>query len=229
MIGFSYKNLILQIVHGSVISLTLIFLYDKNLILEGTFSDKSAAIGLFLLASYLLGVVVDFIADILESFALKLIIPPIYYLLTKECWYGIALAHKEYILKHLCEIAAEYKLDHDNTKTDEYYLNRFQRTKPDKEVLNYILQVAKNKAFRVCKDYQKEQIDSFFILYIFSRNISLSLLFAAVALFFGPCIISPFAVLGLVLFTLASSYRYYLYYLRILLGTTIQQEENLKS
>lgn len=226
MKGFSYKNLILQIIHGSVIILTFLFLVLDNLKLDDFLKSYfSIEVLLFLFLAFLIGVIVDFIADILESLLIKALIkPPIFYLLTKEIWCGIALAHKDFILNELCRIAVEYnEINEDKKAEEESYKNRF--IKSEKNIANYILQVAKNKAFRVCKDYQKEQIDSFFILYIFNRNISLSLLISSLVLFlFTSKIALPIGLLVLVLLTLASSYRYYLYYLRILLGTIIQKK-----
>jgi hypothetical protein len=234
MSGFSYKNLLLQIIHGSIIIVTLIFLSLESLqyVIEFFKSYESTAVALFLFLSFIIGVIIDFISDILESLVLKfIIIPPIYYLLAKERWWGIALAHKEFILKELCRIAAEFKVnDTDKAELKEYYQNIFQEKKPaktDKKDINYILQVAKNKAFRNCKDYQKEQIDSFFVLYIFSRNISVSLLFSIVVLCFYSRIILSIGLFAIVLLTLASSYRYYLYYSRILLGAIIQKEKKV--
>ena len=226
MIGFSYKNLLLQLIHGSVIVITFLFLKVDCIKLDNYFiSHNSITILLFLFLAFLIGFVIDFLADILESIIIKFVInPPAFYLLTREKWFGIALAHNDFILKELFRIAVKYG---NNAETEKSYQNGFIR--PDKKIVNYILQVAKNKAFRVCKDYQKEQIDSFFILYIFSRNISLSLLISAITLFlFASNIVLPKVLLFLTLLTLASSYRYYLYYARILLGTTIQEEKSEK-
>ena len=226
MTGFSYKNLLLQIIQGNVIILTFICLQTAPLKLDNCFgSYNSTTVLLLPFLAFLIGVFIDFIADIIESAIVKyLITPPIFYLLTKDNLWGITLAHKEYILNELCRTAAEYKKINKNKKiVERYYQSKFR--KPYKEIINYILQVAKNKAYGVCKDYQKEQIDSFFILYIFSRNISLSLLLSSFAFFiWSSNIIVPIVLLSLVLFAFASSYRYYLYYLRVLLGTTIQKE-----
>ena len=228
MSGFSYKNLLLQIIHGAVIIGTLAFLFydvlNQNLI-DYLKANESILLALFLFSSFIIGVIIDFVADILESFAIRFFIkPPIFYLLTTERHLGITLAHNEYILFKLCQIAS--KFDKDKKDVSCYY--KEFKTGKNKKIINYILQVAKNKAFRVCKDYQKEQIDSFFVLYIFSRNISLSLLISAVVVFIYSNISIAIILMAIVLFTVTSSYRFYLYYSRILLGVTVTKENSVR-
>lgn len=228
MTGFSYKNLLLQIIHGSIIIITLVYIAKDPLtaLIEDFEGLKMPVSILLLFVAFLIGVLIDFIADLLESiFVEKFINPPVYYLLTKERWFGIALAHKDYILNELCRIAEAFdEAEGKESRSAIDFRNKFkgEKDKKDKKVINYILQVAKNKAFRISSSSQKEQIDSFFILYIFSRNISLSLLFSAVALLIFCNYFIALGLLGMLVLTLASSYRYYLYYSRILLGSTIQ-------
>lgn len=232
MTGFSYKNSLLQIIHGSLIIITLIFLYwEKLLPLIDFFKPfESTTVVVFLFASFIIGVIIDFIADISESLVIRYYMtPPVFYLLKgRKC--GITLAHHDLIREELIDIASEHKVkESDKVTTKDLYTKLFEGKNIDlegKEKINYLLQVAKNKAFRVCREYQKEQIDSFFVLYIFSRNISVSLLLSIALLL----VCSYFAVsaflFAMMLITLASSYRYYLYYARILLGATHQKEED---
>lgn len=230
MSGFSYKNLLLQIIHGSIIIVTIAFLNkdaSQPIIIFLT-SHESIAVVLFVFISFIIGNIIDFIADSLESFTMKFVKPPLYYILSKESTFGIALAHREYILTQLCITAAELKKSNlTKSNLTKSYLKIFKNktlTKNDKIKLNYILQVAKNKAFKVCSDYQREQIDSFFVLYVFSRNISLSLLISIILLFGHINCFMLLLLFLLMLFSLCASCRYYLYYLRILLGSTIPKK-----
>ena len=221
MIGFSFKSIALQIIQGSIVLVTIacLLLNSFQWVIDGFKSHLYLSITLLLFLAFSIGVLIDFLADSVESIVIRYMIkPPIYHLLKKDRYWGITLAHKKYILSQLCKIAAKYdeKEGEDKVKAESYN-NAFQNG--NKETINYILQVAKNKAFSTCGDYQKEQIDSFFILYVFSRNLSLSLLISSGLLVFCCPLIS--AIFGAVfVLTLFSSYRYYLYYVRILLGST---------
>lgn len=217
MIGFSFKNLVLQIIHGAVIIAAVAMVYHENNIeqVSGFCNEKETVIlAIFLLASFAVGVLVDFIADNLESLFLhKLIKPPVYYLLTKKRFWAIALAHHSEIMERLCMKADKYKggeIVYNEGKDHKEWQNRH---------INYLLQVAKNQAFRDCKDYQREQIDSFFVLYIFARNLAFSLIVAMAVTALPHWKIAVCLLVGAVL-SLIASYRYYLYYLRILLGST---------
>ncbi len=227
MIGFDYRSIVLQVIHGSLIVVAIVFLWDDyfdKLIKFLTENEVFASV-IFLFVSYAIGILIDMLSDLFESFIVKWIIkPPYYHLITRDRWSGISLAHREYIRDGLCLAAAHFKTpdfaERDNLRTQ--YLNLFREAtkKPDKIKLNYLLQVAKNYAFRKCQVYQKEQINSFFMLYIFARNLSLGLLFASV-LFLIKCQFMIAVVLLFICFlSIIACYRYYLYYTRILLGTT---------
>lgn len=221
MIGFNFKSLVLQLIHGSIVIIPIIYInwsiFDRYLIhIE---ANGNIVLTFMLLLFFSIGVLIDFLADMLESLAVKCLrILPIYPLLKEGNQCGITLAHNKYILNELCEIAAKCNK---STKNAQYYLAWFE--KRNREIVNYILQVAKNKAFRVCQDSQREQTDSFFILYVFSRNLSLSLLISASIMVSYDLNVSIILLLVMIL-TLLASYRYYLYYLRILLGSTIDNK-----
>lgn len=219
MTGFSYKNFMLQIIQGSIILVSLIYLLNnyshiffENIdIFEKYVPIPPILLILFICISFIIGIMNDFFADFLESFTIKinLIKPPSYHLLKKGKRWGIELAHYSEINKNLCKIAAKY--DKKNTS-------------------NYIFQVAKNIAFKKCSDYQQEQLESFFTLYIFSRNLSLSFLMVIILFVISYLIPSMpdlhwilFLILAfLFLIALFSSYRYFLYYARIMLGSTFK-------
>ncbi len=223
MIGFTFKNFVLQVVQGAVVLLMLIYLYFHPLMdFFNCFRDFETILALiFLAASFFTGVIIDFIADNLEALAIRvgIITPPCFFLLTRKSRWGISLAHRTAILNNLCRIAGRFS---DSTSSSEYK-KRFM--KKNLETVNYILQVAKNRAFRKCKEYQREQIESFFVLYIFSRNIALSLAFPLVVF---TCKLSWWALIFVMLVLIAkvAAYRYFLYYSRILLGSTFNAKKD---
>lgn len=230
MIGFNYRNLMLQIIQGSVIvcAILIMFRCEISYYFNGGFLKEYAVIiGLALLIlAFSIGAFVDFITDMLELLLMFLskwepiLTPPIYYLLTKESWFGISLAHNRYIFDKLCCIAAIHDM-YPGTLHEkrEKYKREFEEER-NLKTINYLLQVAKNKAFKKCKPYQKDQIESFFVLYIFARNLSLSLLIA-MGLCFSFFPLSCMFLSVLAVFSSIASYRYYLYYIRVLLGSTI--------
>ena len=242
MVGFNYKSLVLQIIHGSVLLGMILFIFVSPSSLKDYTSDYSSAtilFSIFILASFIIGVIIDFLADCLESIVIYLkLMPPVYYMLNNGRRFGITLAHHSYILNKLCEIASKHyiledkkvedkKVEDKDKRTKEWFKDKFK--KKDKKEVNYILQVAKNRAFRKCKEVQKDQIDSFFMLYVFSRNIALSLMLSSGLLFYGFFYKEPittvaygFVFLSLSILFILASYRYYLYYLRILLGSSLK-------
>jgi hypothetical protein len=228
MIGFDYRSIVLQVIHGSLIVVTIVFLYADHFEKEIKFLTENEVFAsvIFLFISYAIGILIDMLSDLFESFIVKYLTNlPFYHLLTRDRWFGISLAHREHIRNGLCNAAAHFKssdpAERDKMSSDYHTLFDANNKKPDKKMLNYILQVAKNYAFRKCQVYQKEQINSFFMLYIFSRNLSLGLLIASM-LFLSHCHFIIATVLLLVcVFSIIACYRYYLYYARILLGTAL--------
>lgn len=225
----------LQIIQGSIISITLIYLFEINFdsILGGIEYGDTIVPILFICVSFVIGVMNDFIADIIEGLVIKfkIINPPSYHLLKNGKRWGIKLAHYDGILNNLCEIAASNSSEN---KDENHFKDDHNENKEN--IPNEIFQVAKNKAFRKCKDYQKEQMESFFTLYIFSRNLALSLLIAFDLLLlhtlFCPTQDSQWILLlilpVLIVIALLSSYRYFLYYARILLGSTFKPKKIIK-
>ncbi len=234
MIGFNFKSLVLQVIHGSIIIVALYFSLGKGIlsqvIIELKFisSNETLLLTLLIFLSYSIGILIDFLADILESFVFgRFFKPPIYYLLSKSQYCGVTLAHKDYILNELCVCAAV----HDNNINKEDIHKLF--LEGEKKEINYILQVAKNKAFSDYKESQKEQQDSFFMLYIFSRNLSLSLIISVIILLFyisdeylNSVLNNDVVIIGVgltIVLSLLASHRFYLYYTRILLGSTFKE------
>lgn len=227
MIGFNYRNLMLQIIQGSVVVSVLIIVFWCKISNLGVLSEHTTTIIFLalLISAFTIGALIDFISDIFESILMllskyePLLTPPIYFLLTKSRWFGISLAHYVFILDNLCYIAARYDSKPENLQDKiDMYKKEFV-AKRKLETINYLLQVAKNKAFRECKPYQKDLIESFFILYIFKRNLAMSLLFASLICWNTSLWVS-LVLAGLVIISSLASYRYYLYYIRVLLGTT---------
>ena len=229
MSGFSYKNFMLQIIQGSIISVMLFYLFESDLqkLLSNTKLWDIIAEVLFFILSFFIGVMIDFFADFIESaiIKIKVIKLPSYYLLNDGEKWGIRLAHHQMILKDLCNTAAKNSCGAHNDF--EYFENGHKENKEG--IPNYIFQVAKNQAFRECSEYQKEQLESFFVLYIFCRNLSFSFLVVILLLLFNADVVNPDIYLVLIsalpflfVITILSSYRYFLYYSRIMLGSTFR-------
>jgi hypothetical protein len=215
MTGFSYKNFVLQIIQGSIILGALYYARTGTLanVIAGFNDLAKADLLIFVCLSFVIGVLVDFLADSLESLCSYLIKsnPPFYFLLKEGRKYGIMLAHYDKIFDDLCRVAAE------NSAFKSY--NDFKTN--DNEIY-YLFQVAKNIAFRECTEYQKDQIESFFILYIFCRNLAISfIIISVICLINAKWLLSVVFILS-VCIAVASAYRYFLYYSRILLGSTFK-------
>ncbi|MGE0079356.1 MAG: hypothetical protein AB7S48_15960 [Bacteroidales bacterium] len=216
MIGFSFKNIVLQIIQGGIILITALYfvfgleVYNIKFITE---ENSSIIYALFLCVSYVLGVLIDFLSDIVETAAIKWhwIHPPSYHLLKKGSAYGIRLAHYNKIKSDLETLAKKFQPKKLN----------------DVNYCNLIFQTAKNKALRECSEYQKDHLESFFTLYVFCRNISLCLFVVLVALVVKCnselCIWIIPTVILVILFVLAS-YRYFSYYSRMILGATFTKK-----
>jgi len=207
----------------------LFYLFEndfRKLLLNTKLWDIIAEV-LFFILSFFIGVMIDFFADFIESaiIKIKIIKLPSYYLLENGEKWGIRLAHHQMILKDLCNTATKNSCSvHNDFK---YFKDGHKDNKEG--IPNYIFQVAKNQAFRECSEYQKEQLESFFVLYVFCRNLSFSFLVVILLLLFNAAIVNPdiYLILILVLpflfvITILSSYRYFLYYSRIMLGSTFR-------
>jgi len=217
----------LQIIHGSIIFGSLIFSLNKNFLNTILITNewREIALVIFFFISFITGVMIDFLADILEGILIKFNVlkPPIFSLLKKGGKYGIVLAHHKEVFDDLCSIAAK----NSDCKDKDFGYYKDGCINKDKDIINYIFQVAKNQVFREGKDYQKEQIESFFMLYIFSRNLAFSFLIAIILLLsFSANWPMPeihwtlcLALLVLLIIAFLSSYRYFIYYSRIILGS----------
>ncbi|MEA4868669.1 MAG: hypothetical protein VB097_09260 [Rikenellaceae bacterium] len=253
MSGFSFRSFVLQIIPGVLILVLLVGLFRDNLLPSANTqvdqltqnSSLWMVAGVFLLmVAFAFGVLVDFVADMIESLLCLFFKQPVFYLLTKKQWMGISLAHRSEILKMLCSYAAlkyhpgdlylgkEMERNINNSLSTVFLhgynsiskpggaVDRARNSLRHKIAINYLLQVTKNRCFIGCNNYQKEQMESFFELYIFSRNVALTLLCSVVFLAFsGSGLALAFLPIPLV-FALAS-YRYNLYYCRLMLGSML--------
>ena len=244
MSGFSFRSFVLQIIPGVLILVLLVGLFRDNLLPSANTqvdqltqnSSLWVVAGVFLLmVAFAIGVLVDFVADMIKSLLCLFFKQPVFYLLTKKQWMGISLAHRSEILKMLCSYAAlkyhpgdlylgkEVERNINNSLSTVFLhgynaiskpggaVDRVRNSLRHKIAINYLLQVTKNRCFIGCNNYQKEQMESFFELYIFSRNVALTLLCSLVILACsGGGLALAFLPIPLV-FALAS-YRYNLYY-----------------
>lgn len=208
MSGFSFRSFVLQIIPGVLILVLLVGLFRDNLLPSANTqvdqltqnSSLWVVAGVFLLmVAFAIGVLVDFVADMIESLLCLFFKQPVFYLLTKKQWMGISLAHRSEILKMLCSYAAlkyhpgdlylgkEVERNINNSLCTVFLhgynsiskpggaVDRARNSLRHKIAINYLLQVTKNRCFIGCNNYQKEQMESFFELYIFSRNVALTL------------------------------------------------------
>lgn len=254
MSGFSFRSFVLQIIPGVLILVLLVGLFWKDL-LSFTISERGGILvdngsfwvvaGVFLLmVAFAIGVLVDFVADMIESLLCLFFKQPVFYLLTKKQWMGISLAHRSEILKMLCSYAAlkyhpgdlylgkEVERNINNSLSTVFLhgynsiskpggaVDRARNSLRHKIAINYLLQVTKNRCFIGCNNYQKEQMESFFELYIFSRNVALTLLCSVVFLAFSGYGLA-FAFLPIPMVFALASYRYNLYYCRLMLGSML--------
>ena len=245
MVGFDFKSVLLQVIHGSIVLVTCLILFVPNVLCmlfcsSETSGNNNLSAIVFLFAAYIIGVFIDFAADNIEGCLIKYtrMKSPAYYLLKNGRVWGIHIAHFVKIRQDLCALASKYS----DKPSDYYCLFKEKAEVKDYEKTNYLLQTAKNKAFKCCSQTQKEQIDSFFCLYIFARNLALSLLGSAVLFLFKfvleilgcffrelPVCCSFLFVFGMLVFlsltAALASYRYNIYYTRIILGATCNPDE----
>lgn len=253
MSGFSFRSFVLQIIPGVLILVLLVGLFRDNLLPSANTqvdqltqnSSLWVVAGVFLLmVAFAIGVLVDFVADMIESLLCLFFKQPVFYLLTKKQWMGISLAHRSEILKMLCSYAAlkyhpgdlylgkEMERNINNSLCTVFLhgynaiskpggvVDRARNSLRHKIAINYLLQVTKNRCFIGCNNYQKEQMESFFELYIFSRNVALTLLCSVVFLAFSGYGLA-FAFLPIPMVFALASYRYNLYYCRLMLGSML--------
>ena len=253
MSGFSFRSFVLQIIPGVLILVLLVGLFRDNLLPSANTqvdqltqnSSLWMVAGVFLLmVAFAFGVLVDFVADIIESIFCLFFKQPVFYLLTKKQWMGISLAHRSEILKMVCFYAAlkhhtgdlhlgkEAEKNINNSLCTVFLhgynsiskpggaVDRVRNSLRHKIAINYLLQVTKNRCFIGCNNYQKEQMESFFELYIFSRNVALTLLCSVVFLAFSGYGLA-FAFLPIPMVFALASYRYNLYYCRLMLGSML--------
>ncbi len=219
MTGFSFKNIVLQIIQGCIVLLPVSFIISgATFIIEGFSKVFSLYTAILLGGAFIIGVLIDFLADSFETIVLKLgwIKLPSYYLLNNGSVWGIRLAHHKKIKDDLIYRAKRFERTI-NAETDLCFV----------DYNNLVFQTAKNKAFKECSDYQKEHLESFFILYVFCRNLALSIIISFIILILfnsvGTTRLS-IPIVGVVVFTttlsLLASYRYFIYYSRMVLGAT---------
>jgi len=215
MLGFSFKSIVLQIIQGGVILITFFDLCKRIFEMIIVYFSKSDIVtgALFLGIAYILGVLIDSVSDLLEVGIIKTgwIKPPSYYLLKNGSLWGISLAHYDKIKNELFLIAGKF-----------CPINKKIFELSNVDFNNLLFQTAKNIAFKNCSEYQKAHLESFFILYVFCRNLALYLMIVLIYLIVCWDELTIFAIPNtiILLLLLISSYRYFIYYTRMILGAT---------
>lgn len=226
MNGFDLKSLMLQLINGSLLLCTSLSCLWPGWLRQSGLQElmnmnSTLLITLVLFAAFIAGVLIDYFADLGESFLVNRgwVTPPSFYLLTQGKCRGIELAHAAYIQKMLSELACRLTIN--NELSPQYFV--------DKKQANLLFQVAKHKTFSDARPMRMELINSFFVLYIFTRNLALTLAICAVL-----CVLTGFIAAGaltglMALLFLPASYRYAIYYARIILGSSFNIVENAET
>ncbi len=274
MTGFSHKSYMLQIIQGSIliVGFILIFGFDFTQLNSKIGDTQVTALALFLCFAFILGAIIDFIADTIEVLLLKYhkMKHPSYYLLNNGRALGIELAHYIYIRNGLIRCAIDYS-EYDDKKDSECCFDlpgteqkiniakkiwihnainpndciclnqsniKCENIQSKHKQAQQLFLIAQNIALREGNQSQIEQMDAYFSLHIFSRNLSLSIIFVILILLINQSwkiaeveyIVSlPVLISSLILASILlafSFYRYQLYYTRSVLGMTIRSCTN---
>ncbi|WP_291529900.1 hypothetical protein [Bacteroides sp. UBA939] len=234
MKDFNLKDLLIHILHGGIILLAvLVARYGFDI------AKISCAIGngitptLFIVASYLIGLFIDPLADCVDTFLIDnascfhkwMRIPffPSYDFLKKgECW-CLKLAHNVRIRHILNDDAVcndSYRGNKDKTIQGDNKTEVWNNKKDIKLLFNY----AKSRAFAYGSEYQLGRINNYFQLFIFYRNmmftstISLCTLLRVESLTCCCRLLIIILIPILICLFYMVSYKYRAYYCRMILG-----------
>jgi len=238
MKDLNIKDFLTHIFHGSIILfVAFISFYDFNTVKDFVSGqDKAFAVTVLTIGSYLIGLLLDPLVDLVDTFlikqatffnkALKIPFFPSYYLLKNGERCFIRLANNAGIRKLL---SGEVEKNDRELKTDE----KKKITRKDKEEVwenekNIMLLFiyAKNRALKYGQPAQVEQINAYHRLCIFYRNMIGTTFISAVFLLFSNL---PFcccccrcmlllAAFSIMFFFCFVSYKYRTYYCRAVLN-----------
>ena len=239
--NFSIKDLLIHILHGMVILCAIIIAFDISPAITA-FNKKISESGLSItfdatvmfVVCYLLGLFLDVIADFIDTRLIKYarrfpFLPyyPSYYLLQNGERWHIRLAHYVKIREKLCQAA----INNDETIKNGKYKEEIWKCN---ESIMLLYNYAKNRAFANASPYQTERIAFFWGLFIFYRNMMTTTLICIFLFFLSFCIgnISACMMSHIILVTIIliplfflASYKYRIYYCRIVLGAAYNPEK----
>lgn len=246
---FDTKDLLMHIFHGALVLLALGYTLSSGILLtlgytlsSGCWNNKhiffffpeqiNMITNLFSLSflavlSYIVGIIIDPLADILDKFVFKFVPYPSFRLLncnTKK--YHFSLAHNNIVRNILVNDAIE------NEKTDNIHNPAPVDVDARKKVLSekrqwadYLFQYAKNRAFaKGNNSYSTGRIEAYFRLSAFFRNFPITIFLAWVILCFSGkitlnCVITgSFIALVISILAFLANYHYRTYYCRMILG-----------
>ena len=249
MKNFDIKDLLIHILHGGIILAVAYFSFAEcmikfasghGLINANNEITEITGIGVTvaILLSYLIGLIIDPIADMADTFlnwlfvkcGWKYMIFPSFHLLLKGTRWGLELAHYAKIREILSGYLEEnQKLA--EIKDDENGKKKWEEAKYTMKLFNY----AKNRAFARANEYQLQRIETYFRLFVFYRNMIWTTISCAAILIVSVRCQTPkllFTILGaiaaIILFS-AACYKYRTYYCRIILGAVYSPKKSKKS
>jgi len=252
MKDFSIKDLLINIMHGAVVLCVVVIAFYKCFDVDVLTNSKWLSLTVITIACYLMGLFIDAIADFAYNFLVEkkikrrkkekifpFLIYPSYFLLKDgECW-DIKIANHKIIRKILSQ---------DFLINDGYIKEQERENVPPEEIEKvwgnventmFLINYARNRAFRYATECQLNRIDAFFKLAVFFRNMVLTNIIC-IALFAVSCsngncscfsnswlVALIFACIILALISYAASYKNRVYYCRIVLGA-IYSPESIK-
>ncbi len=258
MKDFKINDLLTHIIHGGIILFIACISFEcvlgKLQNFPGFMGKEGSLFSVFgltflLFLSYLIGLILDPIADLVDTLQIKcakffseIFLCPSYLLLRDgECCY-LRLAHNAQIREKLSRLAVE----NDNLISDG---ERKSITGEEKEKVwknkgdaMLLLSYAKDIVYAnytTEKPYQVQKMEAYFRLFIFYRNMMWTTIFSAFLLFFSSNIhlfycnccrymIIPVAII-LVMFFFWVSRKYRTYYCRAVLGAVYSPEDKSSS
>ena len=231
MKNFDIKDLLIHILHGGIILAVAYFSFAECIVDFasdlGLVSAKCEMTGfnatVLLMLSYLIGLMIDPIADLVDTLISKMKIGgkpfPSFMLLKDGKCFELEFAHHAIVREILCEDVENNDKKIENDK-DKKAAKSSEKLWEKNENTMLLFNYAKNRAFKHGSDYQIERIEHYFRLFIFYRNMIWTTFISSIILLascnLGLCGI--FACIMLVFFFYKASYKYRTYYCRMILG-----------
>ena len=240
MKNFDIKDLLIHILHGGIILAVAYFSFaecfegiaPKFALLNEQGEISGFALTVLLLLSYLLGLMIDPLADCVDTQIykrgrfkkwLKSYPYPSFNLLKNGNCSSLEFANHAIIRNILCEDYAK----------NNNIVEKIPELWRDDENTMLLFNYAKNRAFKCASLYQIDRIETYFRLFVFYRNMIWTTLACALIVFVSALIniichkcwitgliivLVPVGAIALARLFFAISYKYRTYYCRMILG-----------